>query len=83
MSSGPEGEKIPSRQGRISDGICSDSCVIQDPLTWQAGPYMTMPSDELCHRRRCQATPAARPNRLTLVSSRGLRERTADAVNSV
>jgi hypothetical protein len=43
MSSGPEGEKIPSRQGRISDGICSDSCVIQDPLTWQAGPYMTTP----------------------------------------
>jgi hypothetical protein len=44
MASGPEGEKIPSRQGRLYDGICADSCVIQDPLTWQAGPYMTRPS---------------------------------------
>jgi hypothetical protein len=43
MSSGPEGQQLPSPRGRIYDGICSDSCVIQDPLTWQAGPYMTMP----------------------------------------
>ena len=44
MSSGPEGQQLPSPQGRIDDGICSDSCVIQDTLTLQAGPYMTTPS---------------------------------------
>jgi hypothetical protein len=37
MSSGPEGEKIPSRQGRIDDGICSDSCLIQEPLDVAGG----------------------------------------------
>jgi len=37
----------------------------------------------VCHRRMCQVAPAARPNRLTIVSSRGLRERTVEAVNSV
>lgn len=37
----------------------------------------------VCHRRMCQVAPAARPNRLTIVSSRGLRERTAEAVNPV
>jgi hypothetical protein len=31
----------------------------------------------------CQVAPAARLNRLTIVSSRGLRERTAEAVNPV
>jgi len=30
-----------------------------------------------------QVTPAAGQNRLTIVSSRGLRERTAEAVNPV
>jgi hypothetical protein len=43
MSSGPEGEPLPSPRGRIADGIGADSCVIQDPLTLQAGPYMTKP----------------------------------------
>ena len=43
MSSGPEGEQRPAPRGRIDDGICADSCVMQDPLTLQAGPYMTMP----------------------------------------
>jgi hypothetical protein len=43
MSSGPEGQPLPSPRGRIYDGICSDACVIQDPLTLQAGPYMTTP----------------------------------------
>jgi hypothetical protein len=37
MSSGPEGEKRPSRQGRINDGICSDSCIIQEPLDVAGG----------------------------------------------
>jgi hypothetical protein len=37
MSSGPEGEKTPSRQGRIYDGICSDSCLIQEPLDVAGG----------------------------------------------
>jgi hypothetical protein len=37
MSSGPEGEKMPSRQGRIDDGICSDSCFIQEPLDVAGG----------------------------------------------
>jgi hypothetical protein len=37
MSSGPEGEKTPSRQGRIYDGICADSCVIQEPLDVAGG----------------------------------------------
>jgi hypothetical protein len=32
MSSGPEGEKVPSQSGRIYDCICSDSCLIQEPL---------------------------------------------------
>jgi hypothetical protein len=32
MSSGPEGEPMPSRRGRIGDGICSNSCTIQEPL---------------------------------------------------
>ncbi len=49
MSSGPEGEQLPSPRGRIDDGICSDACVIQDPLTLQAGPYMTMPSVQSLH----------------------------------
>jgi hypothetical protein len=35
--------KVPSRRGRIYDGICADSCVIQDPWTSRAGPYMAMP----------------------------------------
>jgi hypothetical protein len=44
MSSGPEGEQRPSQPGRIDDGSCSDSYVIQEPLTLRAGPYMTVPS---------------------------------------
>jgi hypothetical protein len=51
MSSGPEGQQLPSPRGRIYDGICSDACVIQDPLTLQAGPYMTMPSLDPAHDR--------------------------------
>jgi Phage integrase family len=43
MSSGPEGQQLPSQRGRLYDGICSASCVIQDPLTLPAGPYMTAP----------------------------------------
>jgi hypothetical protein len=35
---------MPSPPGRIYDGICADSCVIQEPLTLRAGPYMTTPS---------------------------------------
>ena len=37
MSSGPEGERIPSRPSRIYDRICSDSCVIQVPLDVAGG----------------------------------------------
>jgi hypothetical protein len=54
MSSGPEGQQLPSPRGRIYDGICSDSCVIQDPLTWQAGPYMTMPIGILLSLSECE-----------------------------
>jgi len=32
MSLGPEGEQRPSRRGRIADGICSDSCIMQESL---------------------------------------------------
>lgn len=32
MSSGPEGEPMPSRRGRIADGSCSHACAIQAPL---------------------------------------------------
>ena len=32
MSSRSEGDQIPSRPGRIDDGIYSDSCVNQEPL---------------------------------------------------
>lgn len=37
MSSGPEGEQLPSRPGRIYDGICADSCLIQEPLDVAGG----------------------------------------------
>jgi hypothetical protein len=42
MSSGPEGEQMPSRRGRIDDGICSDSCVIQEPLDVEGGSIYDM-----------------------------------------
>jgi hypothetical protein len=37
MSSGPEGETMPSRRSRIYDGICSNSCGIQEPLDVAGG----------------------------------------------
>jgi hypothetical protein len=46
MASGPEGEQRPSPRGRIDDGICADSCVMQDPLTLHAGPYITTPLED-------------------------------------
>ena len=36
---------IPTLFEPKDDRICSDSCLVQDPLTLQAGPYMTMPRD--------------------------------------
>ena len=39
MSSGPEGAQMPSQPGRIYECICSDSCVIQEPLD-VAGGYI-------------------------------------------
>jgi hypothetical protein len=37
MSSGPEGETMPSRPGRLDDGIGSDACVMQAPLDVAGG----------------------------------------------
>src|SRR5688572_24794286 len=42
---------MPSRPGRIYDCICSDSCVIQAPLTLQAGPYMTSIDSRARHNK--------------------------------
>jgi hypothetical protein len=37
MSSGPEGEQMPSRRGRIYVCICSKSCAMQEPLDVAGG----------------------------------------------
>jgi hypothetical protein len=45
IASGPAGETRPSRPGRIYAGICSDSCVIQDPLDVAGGSIYDNASD--------------------------------------
>jgi hypothetical protein len=65
MASGPEGETMPSRQGRIDDRICSDSRVIQERLTLRAGPYMTTPPVALAKSRIWRGFITAKGSLLT------------------
>jgi hypothetical protein len=57
MSSGPEGEPMPSRRGQIYDGICAHSCAIQEPLDVVGGSIYDNAVSPHVGQKLCQVTP--------------------------
>jgi hypothetical protein len=88
MLSGPGGEKMPSRQGRIYEGVCPDSCVIQDPLDVAGGSIydkaLVTPNagvEPPAQKRRSLAGPLARQSLRAVRSS--WRRRAGSATTSI
>ena len=68
MSSGPEGETMPSRPGRLDDGIGSDACVMQAPLDVAGGSIHGNARSR--YTGLCRGVPRARRQKASNVLSR-------------